>query len=456
MNKLRQYFIGDILKKTDDAFEHARAILLLRFCLMFTAVFLLPVITDIILGYDKATIIHSIAFVLIFAFPLVIKKQQNIERSVNLFFAVTFVISFLIYMILVPSGLDAIGMSWGLFFLVLSALLQRGKMRLLFCCFLNWLPMLYVIANNKLNGALEWKLIIQEGAENPPIFLVFIPTVLSIYAVWTNASTVEQARMTITEQKKIIDEKNKDIIDSINYAKRLQNALLPSLDLINKELPHNFIYYKPKDIVAGDFFWFEKQNDLLFIAAADCTGHGVPGALVSVVCSGALTRTINELHIIQPNLILDKTRELILETFAKSNNEVKDGMDISLLCLDKKNKAAFWSGANNPLWYVQNKNLVEVKPNKQPIGKSDNPLPFTTHKIDCETETTFYLFTDGMADQFGGPKGKKYKYKQMQELLMQNHQLNLNLQKELLDKSFMDWKGKLEQVDDVCVIGIRV
>ena len=278
----------------------------------------------------------------------------------------------------------------------------------------------------------------QEGIGETPIFLVFIPFGLAIYAAFTNTATIEQAKQTITEQKKIIEEQ-KEIIDSINYAKRLQNALPPSIELINSNLPHNFIYYQPKDIVA-----------------ADCTGHGVPGAMVSVVCSGALTRTINELHITQPHLILSKTRELILETFAKNNEEVKDGMDISLLCIDKKNKIAFWSGANNPLWYLQNKKVVEIKPDKQPIGKTDKPLPFTTHKIDFNEETTFYLFNDGLPDQFGGLKGKKYKYKQMQELLLQNCHLSLNEQKQKLHKSFMDWKGKLEQVDDVCVMGIRV
>jgi len=423
---------------------------------MFSVVFLLPVVTDFVMGYNKAFAVHGTAWLLIISMPFIIKKQQNIEHSVNLFFTITFIVSSFVFMMLAPSGLDAIGASWSLFFLMLSALLQRGKTRLLFCCFLNWLPLLYAVINTKLNHALEWQWILQEGADEPPIFLVFIPAILAIYAAWTNSSTIEQAKQTITEQKKIIDEKNKDIIDSINYAKRLQNALLPSLGLINSNLPNSFIYYKPKDIVAGDFYWFEKHNDLLFIAAADCTGHGVPGAMVSVVCSGALTRTINELHITQPDLILNKTRELILETFAKSNEEVKDGMDISLLCIDKKNKTAFWSGANNPLWYAQNKAMLEIKPDKQPIGKTDNAAPFTTHKIDCKTETIFYLFTDGMADQFGGPKGKKYKYKQMQELLLKNHHLTFDQQKEFIDKSFKEWKGKLEQVDDVCVMGIGV
>ena len=257
-------------------------------------------------------------------------------------------------------------------------------------------------------------------------------------------------------QKHLVEEKQKEITDSITYALRLQQAILPPLDYISQHASDNFVLYKPKDIVAGDFYWAEKIDDLFFIAAADSTGHGVPGAMVSVVCSNALNRSVMEFHLTEPGKILDKSRELVLETFGKSTHEVKDGMDISLLCVDSKNKKIFWSGANNPLWYIENNTLKEIKANKQPIGKTDNPKPFTTHEIEYNQHTLFYLFTDGYADQFGGPQGKKFKYKQLEKLILDNHHLPLKQQVNLFESSFDNWKKEYEQVDDVCMIGIRL
>ncbi|HRG00114.1 MAG TPA: SpoIIE family protein phosphatase [Bacteroidia bacterium] len=267
---------------------------------------------------------------------------------------------------------------------------------------------------------------------------------------------IESQKSEVEAQKHLVEEKQKEIIDSISYAKRLQEAILPPQEFINKHISNNFILYKPKDLVAGDFYWAENIGNLFFIAAADSTGHGVPGAMVSVVCSNALNRTVKEFGLTITGKILDKTRELVVETFEKSASEVKDGMDISLLCIDSKNKKITWSGANNALWYVQNNSLITIKPDKQPIGKTDNPSPFTTHEIEYKDGTMFYLFTDGFADQFGGEKGKKFKYKQLEDLLISNNSLALSEQRNLLNQKFENWKGNLEQVDDVCVIGVKI
>ena len=267
----------------------------------------------------------------------------------------------------------------------------------------------------------------------------------------------------IQKEKEIFELKNvvlkaamEEIESSIRYAKRLQEAILPSKLFLDKYLPENFVYYAPKDIVAGDFYYAEKVDDNFFIAAADSTGHGVPGAIVSVVCSNALHRAIKEFKLTETGKILDKSRELVIETFEKSPSEVKDGMDISLLCINLKNNNISWSGANNPLWYVQEKELKEIKADKQPIGKTDYPKPFTTHRIEYKENITFYLFTDGFADQFGGPNGKKFKYKQFSDLLIKNNSLPQKQQAANINKAFSDWKGDLDQVDDVCVIGIKL
>ncbi len=267
---------------------------------------------------------------------------------------------------------------------------------------------------------------------------------------------VEKQKTEVMHQKEVVEEKNKEITDSINYALRIQSAILPSINYVKEYLPESFILYQPKDIVAGDFYWMHISGEKIFIAAADSTGHGVPGALVSVVCANALNRTVNEFGITETGKILDKTRELVIETFAKSTSDVKDGMDISLMVIDKNKKEVCWSGANNALWYIFNNEVTEIKADKQPIGKSDNSKPFTTHTIKYEKETIFYLFTDGYADQFGGNRGKKFKYKQLEDLLLNIYTKPLSQQQSELLSVFNNWKGELEQVDDVCIVGIRL
>lgn len=267
---------------------------------------------------------------------------------------------------------------------------------------------------------------------------------------------IEEQKELVESQKELVEEKQKEILDSITYAKRLQEAILPSETLVKKLLRDGFILYAPKDIVAGDFYWMETVSGIDYFAAADCTGHGVPGAMVSVVCSNALNRVVMEFGITNPGNILDKTRELVIETFSKSDKDVKDGMDISLCSINRKTNEIKWSGANNPLWYIKNGIFEEISANKQPIGKSESKTPFTSHTICLEKGDSIFLFTDGFADQFGGEKGKKFKYKPLKELILRNSNLSGIDQKEKLFMAFDEWKGNLEQVDDVCIIGIRV
>lgn len=279
------------------------------------------------------------------------------------------------------------------------------------------------------------------------------------YMVFKSLKLEKLAKATVLEQKEIIEEKQKEIIDSITYAKRIQEAILPPENYRKLYLPDSFVLYKPKDIVAGDFYWMENLNELLFIAVADCTGHGVPGAMVSVVCSNALNRSLLEFKITDPGKLLDKARELVLHTFSKSGDDIKDGMDISLCCLNTITNELNWAGANNPLWIIPASNsatLVQIKADKQPVGKHSEETPFTTHSIQLRKDDVFYIFSDGYADQFGGPKGKKYKSKQLEERLLSIHREPMDSQKAILNTTFEEWKGALEQVDDVCIIGIKI
>ena len=276
----------------------------------------------------------------------------------------------------------------------------------------------------------------------------------------------------VQQQKEIIEETHKEITDSIKYTKGLQDAILPTEQELNEHLEENFVLFLPKDVVSGDFYWFEKVNGVSFIAAADCTGHGVPGAVVSMVCSNALNRSVKEFGLAQPAEILNKTRELVIETFAKGGGNIKDGMDIAL-CAVTAEKIIF-SGANNPLWIVRPTDkltasdkgfnllsedeltLIEIRADKQPVGLHENMQSFSQTEFIPQKGDMLYLFTDGFADQFGGEKGKKFKYKPFKQFLMKISAEDQKTQQDKLITTFQTWKGDLEQVDDICIIGIRI
>ncbi len=277
---------------------------------------------------------------------------------------------------------------------------------------------------------------------------------------------VNERTKEIQLQKEIVEHKNKEVVDSINYAKRLQQAILPPLSFVEKHLPESFIFYKPKDIVAGDFYWVEispseeGSGEEILVAAADSTGHGVPGAMVSVVGVNGLERCVKEFKLHKPSDILEKLTDLVVATFETSDHEVKDGMDISLVALDRKNRKLQYAGANNPLWIVRKGAegvvLLETKADKQPIGKFDYRKPFTNHIIQLEEGDCVYMFTDGYADQFGGPQGKKFKYKTLKDLLLSMYDKNMQIQHALIEEAFLEWKTGYDQIDDVCLIGFRV
>jgi len=259
----------------------------------------------------------------------------------------------------------------------------------------------------------------------------------------------------IEEQKELIEEAHKEITDSIAYAKRIQTAILPPPALLNENLKDHFVFYKPKDVVAGDFYWLESISDSkTLFAAADCTGHGVPGAMVSVVCHNALNRSVREFGLKEPGKILDKTKEIVVEEFMKAEEDVKDGMDICLCSLD--GHTLQFSGANNNLWIIRDGEIIEYKGDKQPVGKYALNKPFTTYEISLQAGDSFYIFTDGYVDQFGGEKGKKFKPKNLKNLILSIQNKPIKEQEHLLDEAFENWKGQLEQVDDVCIIGVRV
>lgn len=258
-------------------------------------------------------------------------------------------------------------------------------------------------------------------------------------------------------QKHLVENKNREITDSIEYALRIQNAILPSAGIVKQNLKNSFIYYRPKDIVAGDFYWIEKTKDVVLFAACDCTGHGVPGAMVSVICHNALNRAVREFGLTQPAAILDKTAELVIENFSKSEEDIKDGMDISLCTFNTSTKTLQWAGANNSLWLIKNGELIETKADKQPIGMSESRRPFTNHTFNLSNSDTIYLFSDGVTDQFGGETGnKKLTKKRFREFILSIQGRKMEEQEISLEKFITDYRKNTEQIDDMLVIGVKI
>ena len=266
----------------------------------------------------------------------------------------------------------------------------------------------------------------------------------------------DKQKALLKEQKRIIEKKNLSINDSINYALKIQSSLLPSEGSFSLLFDDFFILYKPKDIVSGDFYWMEQLGDDIFFAVADCTGHGVPGALVSVICSNALNRVVKEMQMRNTGEILDHVTEVVTEHFSKGDERMRDGMDIAFCRINLKTMLLEYSGANNPIYIVSNNEFESLPSSRQPIGEFPNRKNFTSIEYHLKPGDQVYLFSDGYADQFGGPAGKKFRTQTFRKLIKTAANLPMNDQRILLEKSFEEWRNDLDQVDDVCVLGIRI
>jgi ligand-binding sensor domain-containing protein/serine phosphatase RsbU (regulator of sigma subunit)/membrane-bound lytic murein transglycosylase MltF len=268
---------------------------------------------------------------------------------------------------------------------------------------------------------------------------------------------IEAQRDFARSQRDQISQQQKAIMDSIQYAQTIQNSLLPSAHTLKARLNDHFILYKPRDIVSGDFFWFHEQENHYYIAAADCTGHGVPGAFMSMLGMALMNEVVNKYPDIDPDSFLDELRRQIIETLHQQGDPgaAKDGMDMLVCKIDRQNSRMIFAGANNSLYLVRNKELTEYKTDKMPVSVHVNMQPFTGHQIDLQPGDIVYLFSDGFADQFGGPEGKKFKHLPFKNLLLSISGKEMVEQGLQLDREFEKWRGDLDQVDDVLVIGLK-
>jgi serine phosphatase RsbU (regulator of sigma subunit) len=261
----------------------------------------------------------------------------------------------------------------------------------------------------------------------------------------------------IAKQKHVIEEKNLHLTDSIQYAKRIQNSMLSDVLQLNNVLNDAFILFKPKDIVSGDFYWFGEKDGKFIIAAIDCTGHGVPGAFMSMLGNSFLNQIVLNKGITAPDIILKELSQEVQIALKQEETNNRDGMDMALCTIDLKTNQVEFAGAKNPLIFIQQKNVERIKGDKAPIGYSHyNDTPFHKHQINCQESTCLYLFSDGYIDQFGGPNGRKFMIKQFQSLLEEIHEKPMAQQKEILDKHIEDWMKNEDQIDDILVIGFKI
>ncbi|MES2591136.1 MAG: tetratricopeptide repeat protein [Bacteroidota bacterium] len=269
---------------------------------------------------------------------------------------------------------------------------------------------------------------------------------------------IEEKNKETEIQKGVIEKKNKDITDSIRYAKRIQDALLREEEHVSMHLPEHFILFIPKDIVSGDFYWGAEKQDHWYFAVGDCTGHGVPGAIMCMLGISFLNDIVSPEGLLSPAEILNRLRDKMVKELRQNGEDGgnQDGMDISLVRLNLKTNEVQWAGANNALNLIRDGVFDEIKADKQPVGFQPGSRLFTNHEMQLKKGDSIYIFSDGYADQFGGEKGKKYTYRKLENsLAIYNHKA-MKDQKGLLRKRFLEWKGPLEQVDDVCVFGVRL
>lgn len=289
--------------------------------------------------------------------------------------------------------------------------------------------------------------------QNKVIVSIAIGVIVSLLliAIMFNINKKRRQALILNEQK------TKEILSSITYSKRIQNAFLPSNKLLNQTLKDGFIIYEPKDIVSGDFYWMEVLNGTTYFAVADCTGHGVPGALLSTLCSNTLTRAVNELNVTDPGKILDTCVLLLSEFFSKSGELVHDGMDIALCSFTKKTRVLKFAGANRPLLHRKyNGELIEIKGDRQPIGYYEKRTQYTTHTIQTSNNDTIYMYSDGIVDQFGGENDKKYGTRRLKELISSTTELDMNAQKVIFETNFNQWRDNNERNDDSCFLAVKM
>lgn len=357
------------------------------------------------------------------------------------------------------------------------ALFIGSGMFVLYRSFYSWIIVVVSLLTNitllKINSPLTFDEIMVNGG-----FLNFAVAIFSVFLIrarfnLTKKEIISRLALKVTNEElsvknEVIEEKTKEIVDSINYAKRIQLALITPEEVLKKTVPNSFVFFQPKDIVSGDFYWFAElsttkegtdNEHLVVFCVADCTGHGVPGAFMSLIGMKILNQSIKQKEVNSPAEALDFLNAQVYDTMnkhASKDSIVRDGMDAVLFAINFNKLTLSFAGANNSLYIVRDKEIIELKPDKQPIGAYEAQQSFTNYAFQLQKGDTIYATTDGYFDQFGGHEGKKLKSKKFKEKLVECVDLPIEQQKEFLSTFFNNWKGSLEQLDDVCILGVKI
>jgi serine phosphatase RsbU (regulator of sigma subunit) len=459
---VKNWFIGEALATTDDVFEKGKIELLFNFTCLF--LLLNPAFFISSIHASVSQKILSLLGIFLLGMVLVtLKATRNITwasiayiighsiQNFGFFFLGNGVISSMMipFLILYISfGFLLLGRTWGIALSIITVVILSIGMY------------------NTDSGYTLFFFDAGKSMFEPPKIMTLLPLLLNIYLVSGFFGVRQKAEKQIAEQKAQLEknheelaQRNKDTIASINYASRIQHAMLPSLENISRAIPLSFLLYKPRDIVCGDFYWFyEIDRDSYIIVCADCTGHGVPGALMTMIGNSILNQVIADGKITGPANILTELDKRMSETLKQQKqhtNLVQDSMDLALLKVNKKNKEFTFCGAKRPAIYIRNKEITEFKGNKYTLGGLSEIKSFeeTTHTYD--EDDVIYLFTDGFSDQFGGAENKKFMIKQFRELLLKIHELPMQEQKNALEATLTSWKLENEQTDDILVVGIK-
>ncbi|HXP48885.1 MAG TPA: SpoIIE family protein phosphatase [Bacteroidia bacterium] len=457
MKKLHNWFIGGYLAKTDNVFERAKINLLYSLLLFYLADHVFFMGNLIPNHYYYHLVLISTAALTYLVLLYMLRKNVSITVIAKVVFYQGIITGTLSYLVQ-QSHMDLIGEFW-MIVSILITFFTLDKRYGLTMAGIWFLQIVYCSVNDLSGGKFTLVYIPADQVLPPAPPFVLIPYFLCVYIIYQFVKTRSLAEVDIQQQKKLIELKNTEITDSINYALRIQQAQLPDKKEIYTHLPDSFILFKPKDIVSGDFYFFQKKGDLLFIAAADCTGHGVPGALMSMLGSEKLNEAV--LQSSDTSEILTRLNKGIKTSLRQSaaDDATRDGMDIALCRIKLPERIVSYAAANRPIWIIRKgqKEVEEIKATKKAIGGfTDDNQHFDTHEIKLQPGDTFYIFTDGYADTFGGPNGKKFSTKKFRQLLIDIQGKSMQEQGKHLGTFIDEWKAAAEFIDDILVIGVRI
>ena len=466
LKKIKNYFIGEALAETNDVFQKARIELMFGYSI-FLLVMGLTFTGSVVANHKTWEIYLTTCFGVpsIASLLFILKKTKSVTYAGYMFVFMQVVMHLANgYLNKYEPRID--GVLWSITSIILVFFVLGKKWGLGLTIFIVLQYSLGAINNVSGNKIFDYAIPPEQILEES-YFGTFIPFILVIYGLIQIVNTRTEAEKHIQEQKILLEKNNselelkrRDVVSSINYAKRIQYAVLPREDSIYRSIPLSFILYKPKDIVSGDFFWFhEIDRDNYIIVCADCTGHGVPGAFMTVIGTNLLNQIVIENKTHQPKqilFVLDQFINVTLKQQKEHEYYVNDGMDLALLKVDKKNQEFIFSSSKRPAVFIRDKQIQEFKGSKSTLGGMITDCKtFAEIKMKYQEDDIIYFYTDGYTDQFGGPNGKKFSSKRLKEKLLSIHRLQMNEQKKQLENTLEEWKGNLEQVDDIQVMGIR-